>query len=584
MQTYNVSPRPDWERANWTSLEGDWHFCFDDQNEGVERQYYQKGYPLDRQIRVPFVYQSDMSGIGDTAIHPVVWYKQRFAVTSWMKTQRTFLCFGAVDYACDVWVNGIHIGSHTGGYTPFRFDVSRFCKGEEIEITVRVEDMPDAAQPRGKQYWTEQPDRCWYVASTGIWQPVWLEGVDGIALEYAHFTPDIDHARVDVALMLERYVPGLALEAVITYQGAAVLSQTITLAERHARLSIALPEADFIDEIHCWTPEHPNLYDVTLRLTLQGQVQDSVQTYFGMRKIAVEGGRLLLNNRPLYLKMILDQGYWAGSDLTPPTPQALHDDIAAVKQMGFNGIRKHQKIEDPRFYYWADRLGMLIWGEMPSAYRYCQHEIECLTSEMLAFVRRDYNHPSLICWVPLNESWGVRKIRDDATQQSLGEAMYALLKAADPARIISTNDGWENVRGDIVSIHDYDRNMRGIGADYVNTQQYDNHYPMNRRLYAHGTHPASLPDAAIMVTEYGGVAFQDETKDGAWGYAEGVQDAQELVRTYEAMTDAIMRVEHIQGFCYTQLSDVHQEVNGLLDAAHAFKIDPEAIARINRRR
>ncbi|MDR1663978.1 MAG: glycoside hydrolase family 2 [Clostridiales bacterium] len=581
---HNTSPQPDWERKTWASLDGEWGFCFDDADEGIRLGYPDTGHKLGGHITVPYAYQCAKSRVGDTAIHPVVWYKRSFKAEKWMREGRTFICFGAVDYACDIWINGIHIGGHKGGYIGFKFEITSFVKDGDTEVTLRVVDMPDPAQSRGKQYWKETPSRCWYVASTGIWQTVWLESVSGIAMEYAHFTPDIDNASVGIELLLEEFAHGLALEMEISYQGRVVLSQKTTLSEQLSTLSVALPDADYIDEIHYWSPENPNLYDVALTLTKDGVQQDAVNTYFGMRKIAVEDGKLTLNNRPLYLKMILDQGYWKDGDLTPPTPESFYDDINAVKRMGFNGIRKHQKIEDRRFYYWADKLGVLVWGELPSAYRYGLPEIENLTSGMLSFVRRDYNHPSIIAWVPLNESWGVRKMRDSKRQQNFGKALYALLKSVDPTRLVSTNDGWENVQTDIISIHDYSSDLRGSGLDFLNIADYKNHYPMGRRLFSSGTNPQDIPDAALMVTEYGGAALCKDTGNGAWGYAEGAADASELAKTYEKQTKAIMKAAHIQGFCYTQLTDVHQEVNGLLDSGHNFKVDPGEIARINGRR
>lgn len=531
---------------------------------------------MDGIIEVPFVYQSALSGIGTAAIHERVWYKRDCIIPDEYRSKRVFLHFGAVDYKAVVYINGFQVGTHVGGYTPFQIEITSYCGEGSVTIAVEVEDQPDPAQPRGKQYWTDQPDRCWYTASTGIWQSVWLEAVDGTRILSAAITPDIDHEQALFAIETERFRPDQELEILVTYKGNPVSCIRSLLSDKRVNIWIPMQPPDYIDELHYWTPENPHLYDVTLRLYEGNRQTDEVQTYFGMRKIAVENGRIMLNNQPIYLKMVLDQGYWKNGELTAPTDEALEADVRLIKAMGFNGVRKHQKIEDPRFYYWADKLGLLVWGEMPSAYQYGRYEIAALTRDLQEFVGRDFNHPCIMAWVPLNESWGVRKMRDSCSQQNFGRSLYYLLKALDGSRLVCTNDGWESVTTDIVGIHDYAPN----GASF--SQKYGvldaSTYPMFRRLYAVGENPEG--HAAIM-TEFGGKALAAQTDDVNWGYNSQADSETELIDAFAEWTAAIRAVSSLCGYCYTQLSDVHQEVNGLLDHDHVPKVELSSIAAAN---
>lgn len=572
-------PRPDFARDNWYDLNGTWQFAFDEERKTGEQQWLKEDFP--GQIQVPFAYQCEKSGIGISEMHDIVWYKRRVEIPETMKGKRIWLHFGAVDYRAEVWFNGVHLGSHEGGYTPFAFEVTNVLQ-DENEIVVKAADYADTTQPRGKQYWKQQPDRCWYIQNTGIWQNVWMEAVEGSPIDNIKLTPDIDTNTVEAVVTIGEYQEGDRLEMEVSYQGKTVKKLTASVDGYRTKVSVALLPEDFIDELHYWTPDRPNLYDMKVTLYRGQEKQDEVETYFGMRKISIDKGRILLNNAPVYLKMILDQGYWKESGLTAPDDEALKKDIEMTKAFGFNGARKHQKIEDPRYYYWADRLGLLVWGEIPSAYEYGDQEIRNVTRDMQEFIIRDYNHPSIMAWVPLNESWGVRKILVDGCQQHFGKALYHMAKAMDPTRLVSTNDGWENVEGDIVSIHDYSSKGQSITDKYTQEAlaQPEGIFPGGRRLFAFGEN-YRRGESAFLVTEYGGIALSSDTDGEKWGYGQAEQGEDALISRYEDVTKAIMEIPQIVGFCYTQLTDVYQEVNGLLTMEREPKVDSGRIREIN---
>ena len=593
-------PRPDFKREQCQCLNGPWTFTFDDEERGLAERWYQTGF-AGREIVVPFCYQSRLSGIEDKAYHPVMWYTRQVHIGEALMKKRVFLNFCAVDYKADVWVNGMHAASHEGGYTPFACDITDLLDGPDATITVRAEDRRDLTQPRGKQYFNDLPDRCWYTPCSGIWQTVWLEGRGSTYLDGLRIVTDIDRKTLQLSFAAEGAARGeLALGVHIKLQcdiqkmlkeknyasSAPYIAQGTVFETRQSvqhgqnTITIYLEEPDGIDEYHLWSPETPVLYDLELTLSSGDEVCDAVGSYFGMRKIECKNGMILLNNRPYYQKLILDQGYWEESLLTAPSDEALRADILHGKAMGFNGARRHQKIEEARFYYWADKLGYLVWGEMPSAYRFCAEEQNALMRDMTAFIGRDFNHPSIVAWVPLNESWGVRNIYKDRAQQSFAAALYYMIHALDGTRFVSTNDGWESPEEtDIYGIHDYAAYGNELRHTYESAQQLMGSLASYRMLLADGAaYDAAKP---ILITEYGGIAFAADREGGNWGYNGAVADEAEFLRRFSDITAAFDALEYVQGYCYTQLTDVFQEVNGLMDMARRFKVAPEKIRAIN---
>lgn len=569
-------PRPDFERNEWLNLNGEWDFEFDDSNIGEKESWY-KNRNFTGKIIVPFCYQSVLSDINNQDFHEYMWYKRSFKLPEDFWGKRIFLNFGAVDYYAKVWVNGELAGTHKGGYVPFKFDITKFLTNGINSVVVKAEDRYECVQPRGKQYWKHKPDRCWYTPTSGIWQTVWLETTGKVAIDRIKLTPDIDRRNVLVEIFLDSYVYEVELSLKICYDERIVSNIKTVLYERISKVTVDLREEDFIDEVHYWTPEHPNLYDVELKLEKDSVVFDTVKSYFGMRKISVKGDQIMLNNRPYYQRLVLDQGYWKDSLLTPPSDEAIRFDIEMSKKFGFNGARKHQKIEDPRYYYWADKLGLLVWGEMPSAYYFNDEEVENLTCEWIEFIKRDYNHPCIVTWVPLNESWGVRNIYINKHQQSFARSLYYIAKALDNTRLISVNDGWEQIDGDICCIHDYIAWGNDFVKRYSNIEKVLESDPSWRMLYCEGSRYNGQP---ILITEYGGIAFKDKSSE-SWGYNDMVKDKKSFFERYSSITSAIRNMPIIRGYCYTQLTDVQQEVNGLMTEDRKVKVSVEHVSRIN---
>ncbi len=568
-------PRPDFERCGWQSLNGEWDFSFDDDDIGRREEWYRKK-SFQCHITVPFVYQCKASGINEPGYHPIQWYSREFS--SKISDERTFLCFGAVDYRADIWIDGQYIGFHEGGYTPFEFDITDTISGkEEHKLTVRSEDFNDCSQPRGKQYWKPVNDRCWYTASSGIWQSVWIEQRPEVHIDSFQIIPDIDTSSVTFSVGLSRHPITPAECAIVISKGDEHIQKaTFSLSEQYGKITIRVSEDDYIDEIHYWTPETPSLYNVELNL-IHGVQSDNISTYFGMRKIEIQNGHILLNNKPLYQRLVLDQAYWEESLLTAPSDQAFIDDITLMKEMGFNGVRLHQKIEDPRFYYWADRLGLLVWAEMPSTYSYNRQATWNITRELHEFIERDRNHPSIICWVPLNESWGVRNIYANTDQQRFAVSLYHLIRQLDPSRLINTNDGWEQVTSDICGIHDYIGDGESFSHIWKDIPTLLNGTTQGRMIYASGY---TFENQPILVTEFGGIAFSSDMEGNNWGYANSVEDETEFLSRLRSLIRAIREKKELQGFCYTQLTDVMQEVNGLLSINRRPKCSLEDIRSI----
>lgn len=549
-------PRPQFSRYNWQSLNGEWEFGF-----GEKENY-------DRKINVPFSYQWEASGIGDKAVHDTVWYKRTFKIDRENKGKRALLCFNAADYETDVWVNGNHAIKHIGGFTPFKADITQYLKDGENEITVRCIDTLETSVPRGKQSWTGEPFTCFYYPNTGIWGSVWIEFFNEDCIENYSLQSDIDNRRV-YGYIETLYSKADEAEIILTFKGKVLKKQKFSPDGKRTNYSISLADNAFDFGELLWWVDNPNLINVDYVLYKDNKAVDRAHTRIGLRKISIENGKICLNGRPLYQRLILDQGYWNESGLTPPSAEALKKDIELSKAMGFNGARKHQKLEDPYYYYYAEELGFLVWAEMPSAYTFCDKEVKAITQEWQEIVNAAKNFTSVIAYVPLNESWGTREIKTNKEQQNFTRSLYYLTKSIDDTRIISTNDGFETIEeSDILGIHDYDiKNAEEFSVKY--NGNYDGMYPQGWALFADGHKYKGQP---VLLTEFGGIAFVSEQKGEAWGYGNGAKNAEELLERLEQLINGIAQTE-FQGYCYTQLTDVQQEVNGLLYADRTPKVD-----------
>ncbi|QQZ63901.1 glycoside hydrolase family 2 [Paenibacillus sonchi] len=571
-------PRPQFVRAEWQHLNGTWEFEFDDERIGDAAEWSSGNHAFSRQIQVPFTYQSKLSGIEDTGFHDLVWYKRSFTVPEEWAGQRVILHFGAVDYQATVWVNNRQVAYHEGGHTPFQTDITLALQAGENSLVVRAEDFSrDVTLPRGKQYWKEDSASIFYTRTTGIWQTVWLEPVSEYYIRKLKFKPDIDRNEIQIRTFLNQAPAGCKAEARIEIRFKDEYRAVTTLSIDHAEETRTIGLHDFNDHSlgRWWSPEHPNLYEVTVTLFVDGTQADKAESYFGMRKIAVEAGKLMLNNRIYCMRLVLDQGYFPEGILTAPSDGDLKRDIELAKQMGFNGARKHQKIEDPRYLYWADRLGYLVWGEMANAYAYSEEYVRKVTAEWQEAVERDYNHPSLVVWVPLNESWGVPNILIDKRQQRHAMAMYFLTKSLDDSRLVISNDGWEQMTTDLVTIHDYEWRREDLTERYSTLERTLVGKPHRRELFVGGTAYAGQP---VLVTEFGGIAYKKSDWEG-WGYS-GADNDEDFLAKLADVIEPLLQSPHVQGICYTQLTDVEQEINGLLTYDRVPKVPLEHIKQI----
>jgi len=575
-------PRPQLVREEWGNLNGEWDFRFDDALEGEGGKWFER-LNADRKITVPFTYETKASGIGDESFHPCVWYERLVTVPKEALGKRILLHFQAVDYAATLWVNGRRIGTHEGGYAAFSFDITEAVElGRENRITVRVTDSNSCMQPRGKQRWMKDSFGCWYVQTTGIWQTVWMEYVNPVHISRVKITPELERGSASFCYELGntglRY-DGITLETIIRFDGKLIRSAEISVERSTVTVDVSVVnEAAGEWKIRPWHPNHPNLYDIEMILKQHGQPIDTVYSYFGMRSIRIVGDQILLNHTPLYQRLLLDQGYWSETHLTPPSEEALLEDIDKTLALGFNGVRKHQKLEDPRYLYWCDRKGLLVWSEMPSTYEFGDEAVERFTNEWMAVVRQYYNHPSIITWVPFNESWGISEVFTDRKQQQFTESIYHLTKAFDQMRPVIVNDGWEHTVSDIITLHDYEE----LGA--MLEERYRDKDALLGNAFAHNKHRYPFARGygyrgqPVIISEYGGIAF---TSEEGWGYGNQVRTEEEFLKRYEGITQAIKNLPYVCGFCYTQITDVQQEVNGLLTIDRKPKVNMDSIRSIN---
>jgi hypothetical protein len=587
--TTRVHPRPQLARRRWTDLSGSWGFAHDDGDVGTDERWPERPEVFDRRIRVPCPPESPASGIGDPGPHPVVWYRRTFAA-GLRPGERLLLHFGAVDYRASVWVNGRHAVDHEGGHTPFRADVTGLLvDGDEQVVVVRAEDQPrDLTQPRGKQDWQDRPHSIWYERTTGIWQPVWLEPVPAARVESLRWTPDLDRRVLGMTARVSAAATGLSdprLRVRLTLRGELLAETTYALTSTTMVQQIGLDAGRIAHDrrAYLWAPDHPNLVDATVGLLDGTELVDEVASYAGLRQVDVSGGRLLLNGRPLFLRMVLAQNYWPQSHLAAPDDEALRREVELVKELGFNGVRIHQKVEDPRFLHWCDVLGVAVWTEMPSAFVFDPAGLTRLTREWADVVDRDAGSPAVLAWVPYNESWGVPQVRADPAQQHAVRALYSLTKALDPSRPVIGNDGWEHVVSDILAVHDYSQSGATLRDRYGSHEAVERTLrrvqPYHRAILLAEYAPGEEP---VMLTEFGGITYRPDS-DEFWNGYGAVEDPAELLARYDELLSALQASPVLAGFCYTQLTDTAQERNGLLYADRSPKVPPAELAAINRR-
>lgn len=564
-------PRPQWVRPDWMNLNGSWQFEIDHGRSGKERGFHEPGHDLSGTITVPFCPESKLSGVEYKDFMAAVWYKRDFTVPEEWKGS-ILLHFGAVDYETEVWVNGVSVGSHRGGYTPFSFDITSHVIPVKNVITVCAEDdVRSGRQPRGKQSGRFHSHGCDYTRTTGIWQTVWLEQVPQVYMSDMKLVGDPDNGCAHLEIKINGNAAGHKLTASALYEGKEAGNASAVVSGPYVKLTIPL------SEVHLWEVGQARLYD--LELTLQGrdQVSDTVQSYFGLRTVMLDGMAFRINGKSVFQRLVLDQGFYPDGVYTAPSDEDLRKDIEISMGLGFNGARLHEKMFEPRFLYWADRLGYLVWGE------HANWGLDITTAEGLSHflpewlegMERDFNHPALIGWCPFNETWD----RDGAKQNNdVLRIVYEVTKKMDPTRPVIDTSGNFHVVTDIFDIHDYDQNPETFKKRYEpmkNGGEVYNSFP-NRQQYE---------GQPYFISEYGGIWWNPDQKDEkSWGYGDRPTSEEAFLTRYAGLTNVLLDHPMMFGFCYTQLYDVEQEVNGLYTYDRRPKFDPDVIRRINSRK
>ena len=571
------------------NLNGIWDFGFDDDNVGHKEKWFLNGV-LPLKINVPFPYESKLSGIERPEKHDHIWYHRTLNI-SLLPNKIYILNFNGLDFYGEIYINGELAFSHEGGASLFKFDISDKIRNGENDITVYCFDpMEDQSIPRGKQYWKETSESIFYTKTSGIYKNVYLEILERAYLDNIYLLSDIDRGTLKSREIYHQAPRRITYE--IKLNDEVIIKESIensrNLKEIEHELQVwdvsKIGEFTLHDQKHCWSPEHPVLYDLLIKTYDEdGNLIEDIATYFAMRKVHTEKGIIYLNNRPYYQKLVLIQGYFRDGILSYPSVQCLEDDIKISKELGFNGARMHQKVEDPYYYYLCDKLGFIAWLEYPAGQIFGSKLMGYMQKEWHDIILSYYNHPSIITYVPLNESWGIPYCESIVDQQLFENSMYYLCKALDKSRLVVGNDGWELTQTDIYSVHNYMHGEKGDMKTYKvfidslkDRKSMLNSAPAGRRIVIKGYENENTP---IMLTEFGGVSMKKDETVG-WGYTVAGDDAtylKELTKIYKA----IAKSKCIVGYCYTQLYDVEQEINGILTYDRELKVPAKKVKQIN---
>ncbi len=565
-------PRPQFVREAWANLNGPWTFTLDPGKSGMERGLA-NSTGFDQQITVPFCPESRLSGVGHTDFIEMMWYHRKLTVPAEWQDKRIILHFGAVDYESEVFIDGQTVGRHWGGTASFSYDITRYVKpGQTHNLVVYVRDETrSGVQPGGKQSHKVNSYSVFYTRTTGIWQTVWMEAVDFNGLQSAYIVPDLDGSRFIITPTFYAVRRGLSFQITLR-DGEETVSQATAAAA--SGVPVIVP----VHKPKPWSPESPFLYDLDLDvLDESGAVLDHVVSYAGLRKVHVENGKVYLNNQPIYLRLVLDQGFYPDGIWTAPSDAALKRDIELSMKAGFNGARLHQKVFEERFHYWADRLGYLTWGES-SSWGIDVKQIEParnFLSEWREIVCRDRSHPSIIAWTPFNETWDTG---DRRQHNRLHIDAYELARSLDPTRPVNDASGYSHARTDLWTVHTYEQDPKEL-ADLLALKegQVWRNFPDRE---------ADYEGQPYIVDEFGGIKWVPEDRrpysETSWGYGEGPRSLEAFYARLEGLVQAIYHTPHVAGYCYTQLTDVEQEQNGIYNYDRTEKFDMAKIARIFR--
>jgi len=544
-------PRPDMLRDNWLTLNGEWQFEIDKAADG-EARGLTKGKDLASKIIVPFCPESKLSGLGLANSQKLkdLWYRRMFTLTPAMKDKRVLIHFGGVDYQTWVYINGQLAGTHVGGSASFAFDISGLLKKDgENEVVVKVhDDIWSGLQPRGKQS-PDVSNGCIYTRTTGIWQTVWLEAVGASFVENLSVIADPDHSRALVTAKINGLGGAPLTLKVEAFAGDKLVGSETATGPWQQTLVLNLKEKKL------WEPGTPFLYDVKVTLSSGNTVIDSLKSYFGLRKLTIDGRKILINGKPFFQRLILDQGFYPDGLWTAPSEEALKKDIEMSLACGFNGARLHQKVFEPRFLYWADKLGYMVWGEYPDwGYEFHPESYAAVVNEWTEILLRDRNHPAIVGWCPFNE--------EDKRAKEISQMIWNVTKAVDPTRPALETSGWTHTlpNPEVLDAHDYEGSpgvLRNRWMERLSVTPQDLPAPAR---YGNAPAPTASRIIPYMVSEIGGVAWAVEA---GWGYGETPKKLEEFYTRYQGTIDAMLDNPHLFGFTYTQLTDVEQERNGL---------------------
>lgn len=573
MQYRQEHPRTQMRRENWLNLNGQWQFEIDNGDSGHARGLVNS--ELSGSINVPFCPESKLSGVEHRDFMSAVWYRRTFTLPESWRGKRVVLHFGAVDYLCEVYVNGKQAGGHRGGYSSFEMEITDLInEGENVLVVYARDDRRSGKQPSGKQSDKYESYGCYYTRTTGIWQTVWLECLPEVALRDVQYEADVDNGCVYVSARIDGDTEGVSMRVETSYEGRATGSATVCAgAFIRARVELNL--------VKLWELGKGRLYDTHITLMRGVEPIDEVDGYFGMRKLELKQDGMYLNGKPVFMRLVLDQGFYPDGVYTAPGDSDLLGDIQLSMDMGFNGARLHEKVFEPRFLYWADRMGYMVWGEFPNwgVDTSDPSILAAYQDEWLEAVRRDMSHPSIVGWCPFNETWAYNGRRQcDDTLRSV----YLATKAVDPTRPVIDTSGNFHVITDIYDVHDYEQNAEVFASHYAACAEggeiFDN--------FAKRQHYQGQP---YFISEYGGIWAPGDgvwqREDGkSWGYGNRPTSEAEFLKRYAALTETLLSNRKVCGFCYTQLYDVEQEQNGLYTYERKPKFDPALIHAINSKR
>ena len=572
-------PRPQFERADWTNLNGEWSYVFDFGNSGKQRGFT-KSEGFDGKIIVPFCPESKLSGVEYKDFIKNMWYHRKITVPSDWDGKKIRLNFGAVDYMCEAYINGQIVGRHFGGTSSFSFDLTDFVKaGQEYNLVLYVEDdILSNQQAGGKQCHAFNSEGCLYTRTTGIWQTVWMEAVAKNGLVNCHIIPDLDQKKFDVIPRFFSIEKGDQLRITLKMNGKKVTSKTVPSVNGAI---CTLP----LKKVKTWSPQDPFLYDIVFEvLNSKGNVVDVVKSYAGMRKIHIEGYKVFLNNKPFYQRLVLDQGFYPDGLWTAPSDDALKNDIKLSMEAGFNGARLHQKVFEERFHYWADKLGYVTWGESSSWGMDANDRVTArnFMSEWNEIVERDRNHPSIIIWTPFNETaWTINgDTRDNAEKRVQHDRLitdvYNLTKNLDATRPINDASGYIHIKTDIWTSHCYEQDPEKLKERLSSTPNGKPYTMFTKTSCNYNGEP-------FMIDEFGGIKWNPKQQDnsgGSWGYGAPPKSKEELYKRLEGQVNSVLSLKNCYGYCYTQLTDVEQEQNGIYFYSRDKKFDMSKIKGI----